>query len=756
MSQHASNSPRSPLVLLCLLATLLAAGASPAANAVVVDGEPAPAALARGNRILPDELLVKFRSGASGAQVQALGTAHGASAVHKFRPSPRARQEPIDQWRRVEFGPGTDLARTRAALLRDPLVEHVEYNYEVRVQRTPNDPSFSALWGLHNTGQNGGTVGADIDAPEAWDQDTGVGTVVVAVIDTGVAYNHPDLAANMWVNPGEIPNNGIDDDGNGYIDDVHGYDFVHSDGDPYDDHGHGTHVSGTIAAVGNNGIGVTGVTWSARIMALKFLDAGGGGSTANAIRAVLYAADMGAKVLSNSWGGGGFSQALLDAIRTADAAGALFVSAAGNSNTDNDATPNYPSNYEVANIIAVAATDQNDAKAAFSSFGANTVDLGAPGVSIYSTVPTSGHPCCSDPAGYHLLSGTSMAAPHVSGAAALLFSRFPGITHYQVRDRLLANTERIAALATSTLTGGRLNVSRAMARDDVPPAPVLDLAAATVRTRTVGLSWSAPGDDGNAGTAWVYDVRYSLAPIDERNFNQATAVRGAPKPSSPGTRESFGVTGLKPDTAYFFALRARDDVGNASPLSNVVSVRTRAAATLLQDNMESTPSHWTIAGSNGVGGPALWHLSTHRFSSATTAFYYGKEDTLNYDTGARNFGSITSEPIDLTRATESWLSFTHFLQTENVPPFDIARVEVSRDNGATWGNVYASNLSTAGMVTQSVDLSAYDGSVVLLRFSFDTVDATSNTFEGWVVDDVSITVAQQPPIAAGAARSIKR
>src|SRR6266700_4635514 len=346
----------------------------------------------------------------------------------------------------------------------DPNVEFAEEEKVISVNFAPNDPyflsagswgqSYDDLWGIKKIG-----------APPAWDTTAGTG-VIIAVVDTGIDYNHLDIASNIWINANEIAGNGVDDDGNGYADDVRGWDFVGPDyrnptqgNDPIDHNGHGTHVAGTIAAVGNNGIGVIGVAWHARIMAVKFLDASGSGFTAGAINAVLYAASMGAKVMSNSWGGGGFSQALNDAIATADMAGALFVAAAGNSNSNNDITPNYPSNYDVPNVLAVAATDHNDAKASFSSYGATTVDLGAPGVGILSSVPMVGSTCCSDPSGYKLLSGTSMATPHVSGAAALVFAQFPGITHHQVKDRLMSSAEPVPSMQGITVTGGRLNVA---------------------------------------------------------------------------------------------------------------------------------------------------------------------------------------------------------------------------------------------------------------------------------------------------------
>ena len=334
-------------------------------------------------------------------------------------------------------------------------VAFAEPDGAVSLQATPNDPSYSQLWGLNNTGQTGGTADADIDAPEAWNITHGDGSVVVGVIDTGVDYTHPDLAANMWTNPGEIPGNVIDDDGNGFVDDVHGYDFVNNDGNPMDDHYHGTHVSGTIAGVGDNGAGVVGVNWNAQIMALKFLDATGYGDTANAIRAVNYATMMRSRgvnirLTSNSWGGGAFSHALQDAIAASGDAGMLFVAAAGNDYSNNDTTPSYPSSYPLDNIIAVAATDANDAKASFSNYGATSVDLGAPGVGIYSTKPGNN---------YGSYGGTSMATPHVAGVAALAWSVQPNASWQDVRTVILEGVDPLATLLGKCVSNGRLNAA---------------------------------------------------------------------------------------------------------------------------------------------------------------------------------------------------------------------------------------------------------------------------------------------------------
>ncbi|MCG3118724.1 MAG: Thermophilic serine proteinase [bacterium] len=366
-----------------------------------------------------------------------------------------------------------DVALLSNQLQNDPRIEYIEPNYIYRASGVPNDPQFSDLWGMNNTGQTGGTNDADIDAPEAWDTQTGSDSTLIAVIDTGVDYNHPDLAANVWTNPNEIPSNGIDDDHNGYVDDIHGWDFANNDNDPMDDNLHGTHVAGTIGAIGNNGVGVAGVNWRTKIMALKFLSGNGSGSLANAISAILYGANMKARVMNNSWGGGGFSQALMDAIQYANDHGALFVAAAGNDGSDNDQSANYPSNYEVPNVVAVAAIDHKGDLAVFgsgggggicgcggsviglpgSNYGATTVDLAAPGKEVLSTTPNNG---------YQKLSGTSMATPHVTGVAGLLISQFPDWTPAQVKERLLATVKVNAGLQGKMVTGGVVDAKRAL------------------------------------------------------------------------------------------------------------------------------------------------------------------------------------------------------------------------------------------------------------------------------------------------------
>ncbi|MCQ8820143.1 S8 family serine peptidase [Pseudoalteromonas agarivorans] len=350
-------------------------------------------------------------------------------------------------------------------------IEYVEPDYQVSIAQTPDDPRFDELWGLNNDGQTGGTADADIDAVEAWDISTGSRDVVVGVIDTGIDYSHSDLASNMWVNSSEVPGDGIDNDGNGFVDDVHGINAITNSGDPMDDEGHGTHVSGTIGASGNNATGVVGVNHEVSLVGCKFLDAAGNGSTSDAIKCIDYMvglknAGVNLRVLNNSWGGGGYSQALADAIASSEAADLLFVAAAGNDTIDNDVNPHYPSNYENASVLSVASTDQTDNISWFSHYGLTSVDMGAPGSAILSTTPGES---------YASYSGTSMATPHVAGAAALVLSINPELNTQELKELLMSSGDANAALQGVTVAGTRLNVNQALI--DADPTPGFKISA---------------------------------------------------------------------------------------------------------------------------------------------------------------------------------------------------------------------------------------------------------------------------------------
>ena len=332
-------------------------------------------------------------------------------------------------------------------------------NFIYTINRTPNDSSFSQLWGLSSVGAEAGP---------AWDVTTGSSDVVVAVIDSGVNYNHPDLIANMWVNPQEIPGNGIDDDRNGYVDDIHGISAVNGSGDPMDDNGHGTHVAGTVGARGNNGVGVVGVNWNVKIMGLKFITSSGGGTLSDAIEAINYMVQMKNRgvnivVSNNSWGGRGFSSTLQNTIEASIESGIAFVAAAGNEGVSNDqeSIASYPASYPLSGIVSVAAMDRNQNLANFSNHGSFSVDIAAPGVDILST-----HLGGS----YRSLSGTSMAAPHVAGALALLASVQPGYSSSQLITALYQSGVDYPTLTGQVATGRKLNLNR-LVRNVTSPVP---------------------------------------------------------------------------------------------------------------------------------------------------------------------------------------------------------------------------------------------------------------------------------------------
>ncbi|MHC4624783.1 MAG: S8 family serine peptidase [Planctomycetota bacterium] len=362
----------------------------------------------------------------------------------------------------VKLPAGASVKNVLKAFNRAKGILYAQPDYQLKALSTlPSDARFGELWGMHNTGQSGGTPDADIDAPEAWDITTGSRDVIVAVIDTGVDYTHVDLAANMWVNQAEFDGTpGFDDDGNRYVDDIYGYDFCNNDGDPMDDHAyiyHGTHCAGTIGGVGDNGEGVAGVCWKVQIMALKFLDSDGFGWESDAVAAIEYSILMRANLSSNSWGGSFYNQGLKDAIDAAGAAGMLFIAAAGNDNKNTDQHSHYPSNYNSPSIISVMSTNRNDNKSGFSNYGPATVDLGAPGSEILS---------CKRGNTYQYLNGTSMATPHVAGACALLWSINPALTNTEVKDILLQTVDPV--LPGLCVSGGRLNLHSAILQVRAP------------------------------------------------------------------------------------------------------------------------------------------------------------------------------------------------------------------------------------------------------------------------------------------------
>lgn len=577
----------------------------------------APGSIERigGREAVAGEVLVKLRGLAPAAELASVATVAAAESA-----------APVGRG-------GIRLLRSRShsttALIR--LLEkhqdlvYVEPNYIVRALATPSDPLMPQLWGLLNVGQpiNGvpGRAGADIHASEAWDLTFGSKGYVVAVIDTGVDYNHPDLIPNMWNAPapftvtiGGVPITCAAG--------THGFNAITRTCDPMDDHNHGTHVAGTIGAAANNGQGVVGVNWVTEIMAIKFLTSGGGGNIADAINGVdfaiqakrIFAGSGGAnvRVLSNSWGSRDFSQAMADTIARANTEDMLFVAAAGNDGFSNDFVPLYPASYNVPNVIAVAATTNTDTRAFFSNYGANTVHLGAPGVDIMSTTRANT---------YQSFSGTSMATPHVSGAAALVLSRCAFNTA-QLKNTLLSTAEGVPGLAGVVLTGGRLDVHSAIRSCIAPPTPIQNLVALADNAR-VTLTWS-----GGAGAT-------------ESTIKRST-VAGGPYTAiaSNVPLRSFVDTTVVNDTTYYYRVSAKNLLGETAD-SNEASAMPKAPSDL---------SIWSLA----VGGPAgagkpLPIVETTRNqgagkSAVTTTRYYLSTD-LSVDAADLQLSEFHAVPV---------------------------------------------------------------------------------------------------------------
>lgn len=712
-----------------------------------------------GAEYAPGEMLVRFAGKAGGIQRstaeknEILSFSGGAKVERNFRL--------VQGLSLVKLPTGLTVRDAVKTFNKADGILYAEPNYKIYLASTfPNDTRFNELWGMHNTGQTGGTADADIDAPEAWDIATD-SDIIVAVLDTGIDYTHPDLAANMWVNPGEIPGNGLDDDGNGYIDDVYGWDFADDDEDPIDYYYHGTHCAGTVGAVGNNNRGVVGVCWNVKIMNLKiFPNYEDEGFIAGAILAIEYGVDKGSRVLSNSWGGGNKSDALEDAIEAADAKGVLFVAAAGNYPQlpwfDNDAIPVYPASYDLNNIVAVMATDHYDNMSSFSHYGATSVDLGAPGSDILSTFPTYMTPAMEYwgfSTDYETIGGTSMATPHVAGACALVWSVNPSLSHLEVKDVVRDEVDEIAALSGLCVTGGRLNIYKAALSVAGPQPFAHDDNVLTEVDTYVDITLKADDYDGLPDPPGA--LSYIITSLPEHGTLSAPGA-GAIS-SVPYTLVGNGnEVRYTPNSGYkgldSFAFKAND--GGTPPEggdSNKAMVW--IIIPIFYEDFESGLGGFTIDNTFGDGG-GLWHRTNlcESVSDGHTkpwSLYYGQDNGCDYDAGQTQ-GVVTSPEIDLAEISPPVeLSFNYFLGTEEAyPDYDIATVEVS-ENGESFTTVATNSDSslmdpTYGWVPKVVDLSAMAGSTIRVRFGFCTVDAVHNEYPGFYVDDVAFSAMDIP------------
>jgi len=650
----------------------------------------APRAAELARRLPPHadgEVLVKLKPAVEVDSYMSHRLMDGVQVMEQFRVPERMKDAFGGELVRLKLPEGVSTAEGIALLEDDEQIAYVTSNDKRRVSTLPNDEMTSEMWGLES-----------IDAAGAWKQTTGSRNgPVIAVLDTGIDAAHPDLAPNLWTNPGEIPGNGIDDDGNGVVDDVHGYNATDGSGNPFDDIGHGTHCAGTIGAVGNNGTGVTGVNWQAQLMPVKMM-INGEGTVADTVRAVLYATENGADITSNSYGGP-YSQPEYEAFA---ASPLLHICAAGNEGNDNDVSRfypdqrpvGYPATFELPNVISVAATSSKERLAGFSNYGDQTVDLAAPGVKILSTVPGGG---------YDTKSGTSMATPHVAGVAGLIATAYPESTPDQIKTRILANVDQLPSLKGKVLTGGRLNASRALENDQIAPgAP--ESAEGRARWDAAELSWTNGADDGAVGEAATFtEVRWTDADgrlmAHRMKAGETGTVSRVELPMMPSSNERD----------LNFQLRSID---NAANLSEATSLSVRVPAAEVAELAWEPEGQWGRVQLPGRG--LVWTDSPEG----------------NYPHKART--SLTSKPFQL-KGKSSRLSFDTRYRLESLS--DQVELQIKEVGEEEWSTL-SSYTSYREWRRETVDLSQFDGKNIQLRFQLQTDSAKND--EGFYLDRVSV------------------
>ena len=598
----------------------------------------------------------------------------------------------------LKLAPGQDLAETIAKLRKSEAVSFAESNQIIHLDQpsvsayrgpsTRPDDLTEDLWGLHNTGQYGGLPGADIKALEAWTTTSGDRSQsgpIIAIHDTGMDMEHPDLVNNLWTNPGEIPDNGLDDDNNGVIDDVHGFNAIDGSGSPVDGNRHGTHVAGTIGAVGNNGQGISGVMQEARLMPVKIFTDEGQTSSDIIVRALQYSAKMGARITNNSFGARP-SQAIHQAFKQHPA---LHVVASGNRNQNNDRVDVFPANYELPNLLSVAATDRHDQKARFSNFGPSSVDVAAPGADIWSTFPGGG---------YTSMSGTSMSAPHVSGGAGLLLSAYPNLSATQLKDRLIYSSDRKEELANVSLSGGRINVAEALEDDLMAPHSPTSFRADDVSSHGATLRWTVPPEDGDQGGAVsAVELRVSDREINPKNYTQAQrfASVGGQQVGQQAQVIYAGIPQTKERVVYF-ASQAVDNVGNRSAIT-LSSALLPAASLDFEDEFEIGRSSFEKSGN--------FHFTTDPACQtvASSAVPPGKE---------RSPVSLLTSPIlDLEGKKNSFLKF----RAETDLFWENQAVVEVRGQDERWKKVFDFETSQE-WAEHGIDLSEFDDQSIRFRF----------------------------------------
>ncbi|MFC1855470.1 S8 family serine peptidase, partial [Thermodesulfobacteriota bacterium] len=646
------------------------------------------------------KLLVKFKPGTDEATKNNILSKYNLSVEKNFKQT---------RGKLIQLPSGASLEGTMSSLKSETAIELAELDYALTISANiPDDPSFQNLWGLNNTGQEGGVADADMDAPEAWDLTTGDGSVVVAVIDTGVDYLHEDLQGNMWINAAEANGVvGVDDDGNGYIDDIHGINAPYNNSDPYDDNGHGTHVSGTIGAIGNNGTGVAGVNWNVKIMALKFLDYGGYGWTSDAVECINYVVDMhdnhgvNVKVTSNSWGGGAFSTSLYDAINALKTSGILFVAAAGNSAYDNDLYPHYPSSYDLSNIISVAATDNTDDLAYFSNYGVNSVDVAAPGVNILSSLPGYND--------YTPVPGDIFFDDVEAGGGTWTAETPWGITTAKAHGGASSWTD-------SPGTSYSNNVNTSLISD------VIDLSSYNV-SNPLKLGFSAWIDleswydnlyieaSGDGGTTWL-----QLAAID--GHYRYWDAYSYDVPATLYTNQFKFRIRLVTDSSVTYDGVYIDDIG--------IGIKTTVEPTAFFDDVEGGAEIWTA--------DSPWSKTT---SKAISGLHSWTDSPSGNYANSVNTSLVTSQLIDLSGTVSELykLSFSGWIDLEDY--YDYLYIEASADGGTTWVQLGYLNGHYQFWDSYSYDVPAsfYTNQ---FKFRFRLATNSSVTYDGVYIDDIGL------------------
>ena len=594
-------------------------------------------------------------------------------------------------------------------------IKYVEPIYIVKAFDTiPNDPMYNDLYGMDQ-----------IHAPQAWDSHVGDQEFIIAVIDTGVDYNHQDLVANMWTNPGEIPGNGQDDDGNGYVDDVHGYDFSNYDSDPMDGNGHGTHCSGTIGGVGDNGIGVAGVNWRCRIVGAQFLSSGGSGTIEGAIDAVEYCAINEFKVSNNSWGGGGFSQALFDVIQGAgDQYGHIFVAAAGNGGSYG---ASYPGALTCSNIICVAATDVNENLASFSQYHPTEVDLGAPGVDVLSSTPGNN---------YSYYSGTSMATPHVAGGTGLIYSVVGGTNFDEVKDIILSTTRPLSSLQGNCATGGVLNVEDALANTFL--GPQITMVSAVPSEMDPNVSYEVIVNIDPREDTLIDDVSLYYRSAQSDNF------MAMPMNVSGLMEWSGTIPGMECDDEPEFYVSCEGQTSGtvehpSGGAANAYGWMIGTSIVSYDDNGESN-GEWTVSSAANDG---QWNrgvpincdrgdpTSDYDGSGSCWLTDNSSGDGCNSDVD-EGYTTLTSGVIDLSQIDSPTLSYARWFSNSSgaAPNTDTFVVEWS-SNGSTWYELESVGPSgsevNGGWVHVSFSVNDFAGDISQIQLRFTASDIGADT-----------------------------